>query len=164
MTLELMGLVLTGVAKLVPRNLNFLISTRRPLLGPCCSSLHLVWISLCFIAMALALAQAGPLKPEIELAQALDDYERILSVQDRKKLHAEKAPDTMAVINFTTLIDRECDIRRHQYMGPRLITILESIQQFSGVADTFVSSHPEIAALVWGGVKLALKVVHHSLD
>lgn len=109
--------------------------------------------------MALVLAGAAPPKPEIELAQALHDYETILSDEDRNQLHSQGLPDAMAAINFTTLIDRECSSRRGQCMGPRLITFLESIQQFSQVVDTFVSSRPEVAALVWGGVKLALLVI-----
>ena len=108
--------------------------------------------------MALVLAEAAPLKPEIGLAQALHDYETILSDEDRKQLHSQGLPDAMAAINFTTLIDRACSSRRSRCMGPRLITFLESIQQFSQVVDTFVSSHTEVAALVWGGVKLALLV------
>ena len=108
--------------------------------------------------MALMLANAAPLKPEIELTQALHDYEKILSDEDRKQLHSQGLPDATAAINLTTHIDRECSSRRSRCMGPRLITFLESIQQFSQVVDVFVSSHPEVAALVWGGVKLALLV------
>ncbi|KAI4127094.1 MAG: hypothetical protein LQ338_003380 [Usnochroma carphineum] len=66
--------------------------------------------------MAQALVQAAPLKPDIRLAQALDDYEKILSDEERKQLHAQGAPDAMAAINFTTVIDRECNSRRrHSY-------------------------------------------------
>ena len=114
--------------------------------------------------MALVLGGSAPLKPEIKLAQALADYERILSDEDRDQLHTQGVPDAMAAINFTTLIDRECNRRRRQCVGPRLITFLESIQQFSEVVDIFVSSHPEVAALVWGGVKLALLVILHPLS
>lgn len=113
---------------------------------------------LSLFAMAVALSNASPLKPHVKLAQALDDYEKILSNDERLQLHTQGAPDATAAINFTTVIDRECNNRRRQCMGPRLITFLESVQQFSGVVDTFVSSHPEFAALVWGGVKLALLV------
>ena len=105
------------------------------------------------------LANAAPLKPEIKLTQALHDYEKILSGEDRSQLHSQGLPDATAAINLTTLIDRNCSSRRTQCMGPRLITFLESIQQFSQVVDVFVSSHPEVAALVWGGVKLALLVI-----
>ncbi|KAL8830901.1 MAG: hypothetical protein Q9191_001175 [Dirinaria sp. TL-2023a] len=106
--------------------------------------------------MALVGANTAPLDPETKLAQALADYEKILSDEDRNQLHNQGLPDTAAAINFTTLIDRDCSRNRRQCMGPRLITFLESIQQFSKVVDTFVSSHPEFAALVWGGVKLTL--------
>ena len=113
--------------------------------------------------MNLALAKAAPLKPDIKLNQALIDYEKVLSDDERAQLRAEGAPDTMAAIAFTTVIDKECSEGRRRCMGPRLITFLESVQQFSGVIDTFVSSHPEFAALVWGGVKLTLRVIFPRL-
>lgn len=115
--------------------------------------------------MALALANASALKPDIKLEQALDDYRKVLSDKEREQLDKEKEqlraqgkPYTEAALNFTTLIDRECNSHRRRCMGTRLITFLQSVEQFSGVVDTFVSSHPEFAALVWGGVKLALRV------
>ena len=108
--------------------------------------------------MALVLNNVAPLKPEIKLVQAIHDYETILSDEDRSQLHSQDLPNATAAINLTTRIDRQCSSRRSQCMGPRLITFLESVQQFSGVVDTFVSSHPEVAALVWGGVKFTLLV------
>jgi hypothetical protein len=39
-----------------------------------------------------------------------------------------------------------------------LHSVLQSVREFSAVIDTFVSSHPEIAALVWGGLKLTIQV------
>ncbi|KAI4231759.1 MAG: hypothetical protein LQ349_005400, partial [Xanthoria aureola] len=86
--------------------------------------------------------------PDVKLDQALVDYEKVLSDDERVQLRAEGAPDTMAAVAFTALIDKECSKGRRQCMGPRLITFLESVQQFSGVIDTFVSSHPEFAALI----------------
>ncbi len=108
--------------------------------------------------MDLVVADAAIPKPQIQLAQAIHEYETILSDAERQRLHLQGLPDARAAINLTTEIDRTCNSRRSQCMGPRLITFLESIQQFSQVADTFVSSHPELAALIWGGVKLALLV------
>ncbi|KAL8753875.1 MAG: hypothetical protein Q9199_004740 [Rusavskia elegans] len=64
--------------------------------------------------MALILANAAPLKPEVNLAQALDDYGKILSDEERKQLYAQGPPDAMAAINFTTLIDRDCSTRRRR--------------------------------------------------
>ncbi|KAL6717730.1 hypothetical protein ACLMJK_003815 [Lecanora helva] len=108
--------------------------------------------------MALVLGDTTALEPEVKLTFALRDYESILSDADRSKLHSQGPPDATAAINLATQIDRDCSSRRSRCMGPRLITFLESIQQFSQVVETFVSSHPEVAALVWGGVKIALLV------
>ena len=108
--------------------------------------------------MALVVASQTSLKPELQLQQALQEYEAILSDEERKELHAQGSPDAMAAIKFATLIDNNCISRRSRCLGQRLVTFLETIQQFTQVVDTFVSAHPEVAALVWGGVKLALLV------
>ncbi|KAG8525640.1 uncharacterized protein KY384_000400 [Bacidia gigantensis] len=97
--------------------------------------------------MALAIAQAAQLKPELKLSQALHEYETILSDEERFRLHSQGPPDAMAAIKLTTLIDEKCNSDRRQCMGPRLITFLESVQQFNNVVDGFVSSRPEVAAL-----------------
>ena len=109
--------------------------------------------------MALVVANTALSKPEIGLVQALNDYETILSDEDKIQLHSQGTPDVMAALNLATAIDAKNTSHRRQCMGPRLITFLESVQQFSSIVDTFVSSHPEIAALVWGGLKLALLVI-----
>ncbi|KAL9025167.1 MAG: hypothetical protein Q9196_005966 [Gyalolechia fulgens] len=106
--------------------------------------------------MALVLPNNAPLKPDDNLAQAIDDYEKILSAEERIQLRTQGPPDALAAYNFTAKLDRECNSRGRRCMSPRLITFLESVQHFTGVVDTFVSSHPQFAALVWGGVKLAL--------
>lgn len=108
--------------------------------------------------MALALAGAAALKPEIGLAQALHDYEAILSDEERVQLRSQGVPSANDAINLTTLIDKKTKDNRLHCMGPRLITFLESVQQFSSIVDVSVSSNPQVAALVWGGVKLALLV------
>lgn len=108
--------------------------------------------------MALILAKPGP---ATNLRKAMHDFEKILSKEERKEYLAQKEPDAVAAINLATLIDKNS--KRCWCMGSRLTSFLQSILQFSTVlsstADTFVSSHPEIAALVWGGVKLALIVL-----
>lgn len=40
----------------------------------------------------------------------------------------------------------------------RLTPLLSNLQSFHGVIDTTVQANPEIAALIWGGIKLALEV------
>ena len=110
--------------------------------------------------MALVLASAANVQPDTALAQALRDYEAVLSNDQRSRLHSHRGsvPNAAAAINLTTEIDQENNGRMGRGVGPRFITFLESLQQFSSVLDTFVSSNPQMAALVWGGVKLALLV------
>ena len=67
-------------------------------------------------------------------------------------------PDAPAVIAFTTQLDNENAKRGSRCVATRLLTFLQSIQQFTTVVDTFVSSNPAIPALVWGSVKLAVLV------
>ncbi|MCJ1229129.1 hypothetical protein MMC12_005794, partial [Toensbergia leucococca] len=111
--------------------------------------------------MALVLASAANVQPDTALAQALRDYEAVLSNDQRSRLHSHRGsvPNAAAAINLTTEIDQENNGRMGRGVGPRFITFLESLQQFSSVLDTFVSSNPQMAALVWGGVKLALLAV-----
>ncbi|KAL6713035.1 hypothetical protein ACLMJK_009431 [Lecanora helva] len=107
--------------------------------------------------MALVLGDTTALEPEVKLTFALRDYESILSDADRSKLHSQGPPDATAAVNLATQIDRDCSSRRSRCMGPRLITFLESIQQFSQVVETFVSSHPEVAALASKAVLIPFK-------
>ncbi len=109
--------------------------------------------------MALVIANPATSSPGVTLVQALNDYETILSDDARIQLHSQGTPDVMAALNLATTIDAKNTSHRRQCIGPRLITFLESVQQFSSVVDTFVSSHPDIAALVWGGLKLTLLVL-----
>lgn len=67
-------------------------------------------------------------------------------------------PDATAIIAFTTQLDNENSKRGSRCFATRLLTFLQSIQQFTVVVDTFVSSNPAISALVWGSVKLAVLV------
>ena len=110
--------------------------------------------------MALIIAPKGPTS---SLGKALNDFQQILSDREKEQFQAQEKPDVSAVINLTTLIDENCNSRRKRCMGARVTAFLESIRYFSAIlsspVDAFVSSHPEVAALVWGGVKLALLVL-----
>ncbi|KAI9786684.1 MAG: hypothetical protein M1839_006235 [Geoglossum umbratile] len=91
------------------------------------------------------------------LHQALSDFRSALAPEQRARLQALNAvPDAAAVITFTKEVDDENAKRRSRCVASRLCGILESVQQFSSIVDTFTSSHLEIAALVWGSIKFAL--------
>jgi hypothetical protein len=98
-----------------------------------------------------------------DLQDALNDFQSKLETADRlefnKKLPVLGAsPDASAVINLITKLDQANRARKGRCLASRLHVILESINQFTLVVSTFVSSNPPIAALVWGSVQFTLVV------
>ena len=88
-----------------------------------------------------------------QLKRALDNFEAVLTPKQKNRLQGIAAvPDAPAIIAFTTQLDNENAKRGSRCVATRLLTFLQSIQQFTAVVDTFVSSNPAIAALVWGSV------------
>jgi hypothetical protein len=82
-----------------------------------------------------------------------------LTAEQRARLQAlNTVPDAAAVITFTKEVDDENAKRRSRCVASRLCGVLESVQQFSSIVETFITSHPEIAALVWGSIKFAFLV------
>lgn len=97
------------------------------------------------------------------LEAALADFGSILTDDERKQLQQIKGvPDTSAALIFTAKLDASNLARRGRSIVARAYSMLQSVQQFSAVVDTFVSSHPEVAALVWGSIKLTVLVRHPS--
>lgn len=93
------------------------------------------------------------------LQEALHSFQGILSPEQRNSFLSSKViPDAAAVITFTAEVDNENAKRRTRCVASRLCGFLESVQQFSAIVDTFITSNPGVAALVWGGVKLAILV------
>ncbi|KAJ9609751.1 hypothetical protein H2200_006079 [Cladophialophora chaetospira] len=113
--------------------------------------------------MALAVRGAAPLKPEIRLAQALSEYEAILNDDEKasfRKLRAGKPPVPSDVMKLTADIDHDNSQRwGRRCVGPRLTSMLESVQQFTTVADIIVGgSQCLIASAIWGTIKMALQL------
>src|SRR5258707_63211 len=113
--------------------------------------------------MAVALRHAAPLKPEIQLAQALSEYEAILTDDQKTKLrtyHGQPPLGVTDVMRLTAEIDRENSHRKgRRCVGPRLTNVLQAVQQFSTIVDTIVgSSQSQIAGAIWGVVKMTLQV------
>ena len=55
--------------------------------------------------MALVLTDPALLEPKIKLAQALHDYETILSDEDKSQLHSQGFPDATAAIKLIELLE-----------------------------------------------------------
>lgn len=93
------------------------------------------------------------------LSDALKSFQDCLNPEQRAELEAVKAvPDAHAVAQFTHQLDQENAKRKSRCVAARISPLLESIQQFSGIVETFVSARPQIAALIWGSIKLVLQV------
>lgn len=92
--------------------------------------------------MALALRNAAPLKPEIQLAQAVSVFEASLVADQKSKFrvyHGQSPPDVNDVMRLTAQIDKENSRRKsRRCVGPRLTNVLQSVQQFSTVVDVII--------------------------
>lgn len=96
---------------------------------------------------------------DVALQEAIKDFQGALTPDQKRRLHTMKVvPDAAAVITLTAQLDGESQKRQTPGVSGRLYILLQSIQQFSSVVDTFVQSNPAIAALVWGSVKLTILV------
>ena len=114
--------------------------------------------------MSLVLSKAATLKPEIQLAQALSEYEAVLTLDQKQTLRlyrGQSPPNPIDVIRLTAEIDRDAIRLRksRQCVGPRLTKLLQSVQQFSTVADIIIGgAQSEIAAGIWSVLKMSLIV------
>jgi hypothetical protein len=93
------------------------------------------------------------------LQEALREFQASLTIEQNEQLQAIKTtPDSAAVLSFTAQLDEKNAQKKMGCVSGRLFTLLQSVQQFSTVVETFVSSNPRIAALVWGSVKVTMLV------
>lgn len=100
--------------------------------------------------------RGSPLDP---LTAALEDFQAGLTLQQRAHLRALKSkPDLNAVLVFTTQLDEERAKGNSRGVASRLMDVLQSIQQYSAIMDTFSQVKADITSLVWGSVKLTLLV------
>lgn len=113
----------------------------------------------------MSLVQAGsssapnPGQGQVQiLRKALQHFQNQLSESERAECEEEDVvPDAHAAIAFTAELDRN-PARTGASIASRLHSVLQSVHEFTTVVDTFVSSNPEIAALVWGSIKFTMKV------
>ncbi|KAJ3495242.1 hypothetical protein NLG97_g3533 [Lecanicillium saksenae] len=98
-------------------------------------------------------------EPQTRLQAAIQEFQNILTEDQRGKLGkigASREAETVMI--FTAQLDRKNQLKRGRGIASRLHAVLQSVQSFTTVVETFVSSHPEIAALIWGSVKLTLLI------
>ncbi|KAF4332948.1 ankyrin repeat [Fusarium beomiforme] len=110
--------------------------------------------------VALSSSARSPIAPEKSgksLEDAIQAFESVLTDDERTKLrHIKAIPDAGAVMTFTAQLDDSNRSRKGRSIASRLHSVLQSVGEFSAFVNTLVSSHPELAALVWGSVQLTM--------
>ncbi|KAF8251991.1 hypothetical protein K440DRAFT_537765, partial [Wilcoxina mikolae CBS 423.85] len=91
---------------------------------------------------------------------ALDEFQHNLSPDQKNEFNsiASSIPTANDVVLFTEEIDKKNLGRKSRIMANYISGVLESVQQYCAIIDTFVQSNPGIAALVWGSVKFVILV------
>ncbi|MCJ1357988.1 MAG: Ankyrin-2 [Icmadophila ericetorum] len=92
------------------------------------------------------------------LATAIGDFQAALTPEQKQQFFASSSkPDEMSIIMFLVQLDQSTG-RKRRGVSSRISKVLESVQQFSTVVDTFVQAQP-LAALVWSTLKFAILAV-----
>ncbi|KAF8252017.1 hypothetical protein K440DRAFT_658299 [Wilcoxina mikolae CBS 423.85] len=96
--------------------------------------------------------------PSDRLTLALDEFQQNLSPDQKNEFDsiASSSPNVQDVVLLTQEIDQKNSERKSRIMANRMSGVLESVQQYCVIIDTFVQSNPGIAALVWGSVKFVI--------
>ncbi|RVD85886.1 uncharacterized protein DFL_004190 [Arthrobotrys flagrans] len=93
------------------------------------------------------------------LEKSIEDFKLSLRPEDHHTLKNFPDPSPEDVAKFVKDLDaklQQKQKRRKTLQSSPFTTFVQSMQQFSSIVDTCVQSNPEIAALVWGGMKLVL--------
>jgi nitrate/nitrite-specific signal transduction histidine kinase len=101
------------------------------------------------------------------LDRALEDFRNNLSPEQKVELESisNGTPKPEDVSELVAKINLRNSERKSRMCADKLRTILDSIQQYCTVVDTFIQSYPTVAGLVWGTAKifiLVFKLVSHS--
>ncbi|KAI0545445.1 hypothetical protein F4679DRAFT_462080 [Xylaria curta] len=95
-----------------------------------------------------------------ELDLAVANFCAVLTDEQRRDLsNIRNIPDADSIFVFTAQLDYQNRSRKGQSVGSRVSKVLQSTRDFCTIINTYVSSHPEIAALVWGSVQLTIQIV-----
>ncbi|KAH8786195.1 hypothetical protein BGZ57DRAFT_789032, partial [Hyaloscypha finlandica] len=114
--------------------------------------------------MSVLFANASRLKPEIRLAQAVSQFEADLSSEHKAAFHTYRTqshnspPSHTDVMRLAAEIDHRASGKvGGRCFGPRLINVLQAVQQFAALGDVIVGGSQNIIACgVWSLVRMTL--------
>ena len=111
--------------------------------------------------MATSLTRIGKLTPEVQLAQAVSEFEAILTLDEKtvlRNLKSKHHPDTIDIVRLTAEIDRSSQLSR-KCVGTRFANVLRAIQAFTSIGDMVVGgSQNMMASGLWASVRFTLQV------
>jgi hypothetical protein len=116
--------------------------------------------------MAQTQVNLGLMKPEIRLAQAISQFEAVLSDQEKTTFRNLKSqfivspPDSNDVLRLTAEMDREVSrATGRRCFGPRFTNFLQGVQQYAALGDVIVGASQQLSACaVWSLVRMSLLV------
>ncbi|QPC62836.1 hypothetical protein HYE67_005067 [Fusarium culmorum] len=118
--------------------------------------------------MALVIRESGNLKPDIRLAQAVSEFEALLTSEQKSTFRTSRdravstAPTMSDVMRLTAEIDLKATSKhgRGRCFGPRMTNTLQAIQQFAALGDIVVGGGQNLIACgVWAVARMALHVI-----
>lgn len=103
---------------------------------------------------------ADKIHDQADLEVALAHFQAILTDEERRKLHSQRNgwKDADAAFKFTLELDELDHVKSGKTIASKVCSLLQTVQGFSQVVNTYVSSNPQIAALIWGSLKLTYSV------
>lgn len=98
-------------------------------------------------------------RSDSKLQTALNEFQQNLSPDQKNQysLAISTTPTPEDVLLLTDEINKKHSSRKSRVHSDRLRIVLECVQQWSSIVDTLVQVN-QIAALVWGSVKVVVRV------
>jgi len=95
-----------------------------------------------------------------QVAVALAEFQQLLTPTQKTELNvlSQGTPTADDVFQFTKAIEEGSKKRKSRIVAKRINGFLQALQQYCAIVDTFVSSNPQTAGLVWGSVKFLILV------
>ncbi len=115
--------------------------------------------SPCYRHQFYSVDDTTPQQPTSPIVAAVKDFRDTLDLSQQAEplaIHGAKVSNAMAILAFTAGVDRTNERRKSQCVSSQLQGIYQSVQQFTSIVGTFVSSNQTIAALLWGSVRLTI--------
>lgn len=106
-----------------------------------------------------AVTYSVPKKGDQILQNAINSFRTVLTPEQLAEFDCiQSVPETDAVLVFTAELDLRRQNKKGKSIASRLFPVLQAVHSFTSIIDTFISSNPTIAALVWGSVKMTMTV------